>query len=87
MQPTTPVVLLWLPPHFAQLPWPQALAAAESEAAVQAAFFHGPDLLEGLAAIKEKRAPRFGQPQAGAATAAESVSAAVVTAKDGGGVA
>ena len=41
------------------LPWEQLEAAAESEAQVQAQFFKGPDIKEGLAAVKEKRAPKF----------------------------
>lgn len=41
------------------LPWEQLEAGAEREAAAQAAFFKGPDIVEGLAAVKEKRAPKF----------------------------
>lgn len=41
------------------MPWEQLEAAAEQEAQQQAAFFLGPDLKEGLAAVKEKRQPKF----------------------------
>eukprot|EP00878_Enallax_costatus_P038932 GHUV01044430.1.p1 GENE.GHUV01044430.1~~GHUV01044430.1.p1 ORF type:complete len:204 (+),score=82.51 GHUV01044430.1:166-777(+) len=42
-----------------QMPWSQLEAAAELEAQEQAAYFKGPDIKEGLAAVREKRAPRF----------------------------
>lgn len=41
------------------LPYEQLEAAAEQEAQHQAAFFLGPDIKEGLAAVKEKRQPKF----------------------------
>jgi enoyl-CoA hydratase/carnithine racemase len=41
------------------LPFKQLEAAAEQEAQHQAAFFLGPDIKEGLAAVKEKRQPMF----------------------------
>lgn len=41
------------------LPWEQLEAAAEQEAQQQAALFLGPDIKEGLAAVKEKRQPSF----------------------------
>jgi enoyl-CoA hydratase/carnithine racemase len=41
------------------MPWEQLEAAAEQEARQQAAIFLGPDLKEGLAAVKEKRQPKF----------------------------
>lgn len=42
-----------------QLPWSQLEAAAELEAQEQASYFKGEDIKEGLAAVREKRAPRF----------------------------
>lgn len=39
--------------------WQQLEAAAEQEAQSQASFFKGPDIREGLAAVREKRQPRF----------------------------
>ena len=42
-----------------QVPWDQLEKAAEMEAGVQAGFFAGPDILEGLAAVREKRPPQF----------------------------
>ena len=41
------------------VPWQALEAAAEQEAQRQAAFFLGPDIKEGLAAVKEKRQPEF----------------------------
>lgn len=41
------------------VPWQVLEAAAEQEAQRQAAFFLGPDIKEGLAAVKEKRQPEF----------------------------
>jgi hypothetical protein len=42
-----------------QLPWEQLEEAAELEAAEQAAYFAADDIKEGLAAVREKRLPRF----------------------------
>jgi hypothetical protein len=42
-----------------QVPWDELQKAAELEAGVQAGFFAGPDILEGLAAVREKRKPQF----------------------------
>eukprot|EP00775_Hariotina_reticulata_P001909 gene1909-2242_t len=42
-----------------QLPWGQLEEAAELEAAEQAAFFAADDIKEGLAAVREKRLPKF----------------------------
>jgi enoyl-CoA hydratase/carnithine racemase len=41
------------------LPWEHLEAAAVQEAQRQAALFLGPDIKEGLAAVKEKRQPSF----------------------------
>lgn len=41
------------------LPWEQLEAAAKEEAQRQAALFLGPDIKEGLEAVKEKRQPSF----------------------------
>lgn len=44
------------------LPYAALEAAAEAEAAVQARFFKGHDIREGLRAVQEKRPPVFAEP-------------------------